>query len=116
MYNEAIKQLLTVFIEDSRMIFLDRHGMYNILNEQLGHWDGQHTNWFSNYSYAQFRDFGSWKPRYKKSANNAFKADLEFCQGCDNYKDFLQMDFDNHFGIALCRQCIEWYSENEGSY
>ncbi|WP_333624291.1 class II glutamine amidotransferase [Sphingobacterium siyangense] len=115
MYNEAIKQLLTVFIEDSLIIFLDKYGMYNILNERLGHWDEHHQNWFSNYSYLQYSEFGLWKPQKKKNKRSTANRDMEYCQGCDNFKDFLQMEFKNEFGIALCKQCIEWYSEMEGN-
>jgi predicted glutamine amidotransferase len=48
--NVAMRELISRYVERSKLLFMNNQGKYWILNEHLGHWD-KNGNWFSNYSY-----------------------------------------------------------------
>lgn len=111
MYNEGISQLLSVFLEDSKMVFIDKFGMFNIINEHLGHWDEKQLNWFSNYSYLQSHLYTFPKKNQLSLSKQYNKHQMEYCEGCDAYVDFAKMDYSRALGISLCRNCFEWYDD-----
>lgn len=59
--NAGILQLLAGYIDTSKLIFLDGAGVYTIVNESAGSWNGD--TWFSNESHkeSRFYYFGNQK-------------------------------------------------------
>jgi hypothetical protein len=106
-YNEGIKQLLSNFIDDSKLIFLDKYGMYSIINEHLGHWDIHHLNWYSNYGNLNYQEL-----KYKsagKSARHGYHGNLIYCESCGNYAEMEHFDFLTELNDLVCNDCIKWY-------
>ena len=52
LFQPAMKQLIESRIGYSKLIFLDRHGNYDIFNEDKGNWDD--GVWYSNNSYKPY--------------------------------------------------------------
>ena len=50
--NHAMTELISRYIERSKLLFMNNQGKYWIINEHLGHWDKK-GNWFSNFSYCE---------------------------------------------------------------
>lgn len=57
LFQPAIKSLIEARIGYSKLIFLDRHGNYDIFNESKGQWDD--GVWYSNGSYKPVMKFES---------------------------------------------------------
>lgn len=67
-YNETQKEFISSYIGYSKLIFLHGDDNHTIINEHLGHWNGD--NWYSNDSYKQannFYYFGNEKVNKKQS-------------------------------------------------
>ncbi|MBK8943676.1 MAG: hypothetical protein IPM32_00255 [Ignavibacteriae bacterium] len=74
--NHALVELISRYVERSKLLFMNNHGKYWIINEHLGHWDKK-GNWYSNYSYCELP--------FLKQLNITWTHDLldyEFCQYC----------------------------------
>ncbi|MBK7105908.1 MAG: class II glutamine amidotransferase [Ignavibacteriae bacterium] len=74
--NHALVELISRYAERSKLLFMNNHGKYWIINEHLGHWDKK-GNWYSNYSYCELP--------FLKQQNITWTHDLldyEFCQYC----------------------------------
>lgn len=115
-FNEGIRHLISVFIEDSKLIFLNKFGLYTIINEHLGHWDEDQKNWYSNYSYLELDDFNfGFNNRNKRLCrNNDIRRQLGYCESCGNYVDLLKMEYSHEFNVNLCNTCYEWYQKTGG--
>jgi glutamine amidotransferase len=63
LFQDPMKDLIESRIGYSKLIFLDRHGNHNILNEQKGVWDD--GIWYSNTSYKPYvAPVTSWKDTF----------------------------------------------------
>jgi glutamine amidotransferase len=63
LFQDPMKDLIESRIGYSKLIFLDRHGNHNILNEQKGVWDD--GVWYSNTSYKPYvAPVTSWKDTF----------------------------------------------------
>ncbi|MBK8945352.1 MAG: class II glutamine amidotransferase [Ignavibacteriae bacterium] len=74
--NHALVELISRYAERSKLLFMNNHGKYWIINEHLGHWDKK-GNWYSNYNYCELP--------FLKQQNITWTHDLldyEFCQYC----------------------------------
>ncbi|MFZ1292202.1 MAG: hypothetical protein WAR79_19060 [Melioribacteraceae bacterium] len=74
--NHALVELISRYVERSKLLFMNNHGKYWIVNEHLGHWDKK-GNWYSNYSYCELP--------FLKQQNINWTHDIidyEFCQYC----------------------------------
>lgn len=78
LFQPAIKSLIESRIGYSKLIFLDRHGNYDIFNEEKGVWDND--VWYSNTSYKPYVAppvpktqtplyYGSYYPTQKKASS-----------------------------------------------
>lgn len=65
LFQPAIKSLIESRIGYSKLIFLDRHGNYDIFNENKGMWDN--GVWYSNSSYKPYEAPKSQLPLYPSS-------------------------------------------------
>ena len=63
LFQDPMKDLIESRIGYSKLIFLDRHGNHNILNEQKGVWDD--GVWYSNTSYKPYVPIAT--PSYSKT-------------------------------------------------
>lgn len=114
LFNEGIRQLIEVFVEDSKLVFLDRYGLYNIINEKLGHWDENHTNWYSNYSYT---DTYGWTTKLKTTSLFGYeygqrKKKVQECGCCGNICEESELHFFYELNADLCQDCYSWYRED----
>ena len=66
LFQDPMKDLIESRIGYSKLIFLDRHGNHNILNESKGVWD--EGIWYSNTSYKPYVPVAT--PSYSKSTYN----------------------------------------------
>lgn len=90
--NTAICTLLSDYIDKSKLCFLHVSGEYTIINEELGHWNGE--NWFSNHSYEYEQ------PKFYGGSWN-YKNDLIYCCYCGKLL-INKADKD----IGLCNECF----------
>ena len=81
--NHALLELISRYIERSKLLFMNNHGKYWIINEHLGHWDKK-QNWYSNYSYCE--------------TNFTFKKTLQWTH------DILDYDYCQYCGIELLEE------------
>ena len=85
--NSTIIEFIENYIGYSKLVFLDKNGRYNIINEHYGHWSG--NNWYSNDSYKQVNNYvyyGNQKvSKYGSSVNNrTFQDDYDYDYGYEN--------------------------------
>ena len=92
--NKAITELLSNYIEYSKLIFLDNKGAFKIINEDLGHWNN--NNWFSNNSYK------TEKYSFKKYNNTHYFEAENYCSMCGEI--ILKDD-------KYCSECLEEIKE-----
>lgn len=121
LYHTAIRRLISGFIGDSKLVFLDSYGMCHIINENLGHWDVQHNNWFSNYSYLapSVPDELFLRERYRKPAGPATRNrydgsggqfdDWGVCEACENWAGYTGLEYDNYLNMMICGDCKSFY-------
>lgn len=115
--NEAIQRLIAGFIDTSKLVFLDRHGIFHIINEHLGHWDKAHRNWFSNHSYSRMFSYSYGTHATETSGfrqDEGYQSagtdnDWHLCEGCGNWVDTEDLRFDPFLDAALCSNCRDWY-------
>jgi hypothetical protein len=110
--NIGIQRLISAFIGDSKLVFLDKNGHYDIINESLGHWDEAHENWFSNHSYVNvYQVYG---PSYPCSpAGYAYyDNDWTLCEGCENWVETDDIVHDKYLGAIICSDCQQYYYQN----
>ncbi len=118
--NTGIRRLLTDFVGNSKLVFLDRHGRYDIINEELGHWDQSGENWFSNYSYRYdpgYEDLANYFKRTRSYLGHGdrFEAnsdDWEMCESCENWVHGDEIIYDRNLGALICQDCLEYYFVN----
>lgn len=115
LFNEGIRQLISGFIEESKLVFLNKYGLYTIINEQLGHWDEDQINWFSNSSYKN--DFtANWKTfNTERFGSLKMKEEMAACDGCDNLTSIYDLKYNYDINAELCPECFKWY-QNELTY
>ena len=53
--NSTITELISSYIENSKLVFLSSDNTHTIINERLGHW--VEDDWFSNTSYQSYNDY-----------------------------------------------------------
>jgi len=118
-YNAGIRELLSGFIDTSKLIFLDRYGMYHIINENLGHWDDDHSNWYSNFSYQETNATPyALRQQWHRGRNSACgHMSLEgdewgICESCDNVMEFSKLKYDSFLQVNLCPDCLADYFES----
>lgn len=114
LYNEAIIRLIETYIGYSKLIFLNNLNEAFIINEQLGHWDGD--NWYSNTSYscntkkAKVSNYG-----YAKYYEDYYDADYknystgDICDCCENKGS----TWNDDYHMYLCKKCSSYYSSYE---
>jgi len=124
LWNYGIQRLISGFIGDSKLVFLDRYGMYRFVNENLGHWDKHHSNWFSNYSYAMpDTDTLYWDRKCRKGQFDPFRSHWNrplweddhwgVCESCENWVEYTDLEYDSYLNVAICNNCKSYYYENE---
>lgn len=94
--NESIKELLSNYIDYSKLIFLDDNNGHTIINEGLGIWEG--GNWFSNDSYKDALPFSYF-------GNNKVYKDDSSSWGDYNLKN--DIDWDKEYTIYDSKKQIE---------
>ena len=94
--NESIKELLSNYIDYSKLIFLDDNNGHTIINEGLGIWEG--GNWFSNDSYKDALPFSYF-------GNNKVYKDDRSSWGDYNLKN--DIDWDKEYTIYDSKKQIE---------
>ncbi|SKA33139.1 Glutamine amidotransferases class-II [Chitinophaga eiseniae] len=118
LYNAGIRELIGGFIDSSKLVFLDRYGMYHIINERLGHWDDDHSNWYSNYSYLetkvspQYRSNHLQRPGRWMHRDSLDEEHWSACGCCDNLVETSKLHFDTFLQVNLCPDCLADYSGN----
>lgn len=115
--NTGIQRLLSGFIGDSKLLFLDKNGNYNLINESLGHWDEAHENWFSNYSYQNeyasgYRRKLARHPARHPAIHGYDECDWAMCEGCENWVETDELVHDKYLGAIICTDCQEYYYQN----
>ncbi|HVI43429.1 MAG TPA: class II glutamine amidotransferase [Chitinophaga sp.] len=111
--NPAICQLISVFIGYSKLIFLDRYGEFRIINDELGHWDKAHRNWFSNHSYCRPPVNVKEYDRTQSSADNNTRWQKYFeqqqrCACCAEWTSENDLSYDRNLNANICRWCWEF--------
>jgi predicted glutamine amidotransferase len=104
-HNKSLTELISGYIDFSKFIILDNNGDFNIINEDLGHWDND-NNWFSNKSYLTSHKFD--KGWYKEL--NEFDNIDNFgkCESCLEYKT---VNYDSLFKTYICSECSTYYED-----
>lgn len=112
LYNEAIIRLIEAYIGYSKLIFLNNLNEAFIINEQLGHWDGD--NWYSNTSYscntkkAKVSSYG-----YAKYYEDYYSTNIDsvgdICDCCENRGS----TWNDRHHMYLCNKCNSYYSNYE---
>lgn len=74
--NHAITELISRYIERSKLLFMNNQGKYWIFNQHFGHWD-KNENWFSNYSYCESQFLNDKNIQWTHDI-----IDYEYCQYC----------------------------------
>lgn len=110
--NPAITELLSSYIDYSKLVFLDGDHAY-IINEHMGIWDG--ANWFSNQSYKD-RTFDS-RPKqsvskwyddydygYIGSGKFGKKEKEKVCEICGSHDE---VEYHPIVQTDLCINCVE---------
>ena len=102
--NVAMRELISRYVERSKLLFMNYLGKYWILNEHLGHWDKK-GNWFSNYSYCQ--------TSFLNERNSLLKYDIgdyEYCQYCG-----IELLEDIEMVNETCYGCMQRFATEIGS-
>ena len=106
LYNEAIIRLIESYIGYSKLIFLNSFNEATIINEDLGHWNG--NNWYSNNSYEDKKT----KSNYASIVNNHYDKDFyntaDVCDCCENKG----AQWNNDSYMYLCKKCSTYYDAN----
>lgn len=117
--SDAIKKLISEFIGNSKLAFLDKNNRYTIINSYLGSWNKDKSIWFSNDSHKKSNvivsggNYNGWtKYNYNNYIHNQFKFDDESnkkCDWCANpSNDFIEDD-----NMNICMDCNDdWKSYN----
>ncbi|MAT59482.1 MAG: hypothetical protein CMF23_16035 [Ignavibacteriae bacterium] len=101
--NVAIRELISRYIDGSKLLFMNNQGKYWIINEQLGHWDKK-GNWFSNYSYCE--------STFLNERNALLKYDIgdyEYCQYCG-----IELLEDREMVNETCYGCMQRFATEIG--
>jgi len=116
--NSAIREIISLFIGYSKLIFFNNLGEYTIINESFGHWD-KSGNWYSNESYKDYSF--SYAPKKSKKQSpiidtledeiySAYESGI--CTYCLNENaDTFNSDFNEY----LCTDCNN-YIEKQFTY
>ena len=83
LFQDPIVELIESRIGYSKLIFLDRHGNHNILNEAKGDWDN--GIWYSNNSYKPYIPVAT--PSYSKSTYDWKNKKWNYPKDSDYYED-----------------------------
>lgn len=103
--NHAMTELMSRFIERSKLLFMNNQGKYWIINEHLGHWDKK-GNWFSNFSYCE--------TTFLTNSNIQWTHDLidyEYCQYCG-----IELLEDREIANETCYGCMQRFSTEIGIF
>jgi len=104
--NHAMKELISKYIDRSKLLFMNNQGKYWIINENLGHWD-KNGNWFSNYSYCE--------STFLNERSNMFWIDeigeYELCQYCG-----IELLEDREVANETCYSCMHRFSTEYDRY
>jgi len=103
--NHAMKELISRYIERSKLLFMNNQGKYWILNEHLGHWDKK-GNWFSNYSYCESTFISNKDIQW---THDIF--DYELCQYCG-----IELLEDKEVANETCFGCMNKFSTEFDRY
>ena len=99
LFQPAIKSLIESRIGYSKLIFLDRHGNYDIFNENKGVWDN--GVWYSNSSYKPYippvtKSFQGWADSKYSSYSNTSKLPAITKKKTIEMGDLVELDI-NHW-------------------
>jgi predicted glutamine amidotransferase len=97
--NHAITELISRYIERSKLLFMNNLGRYWLINENLGHWDNN-DNWFSNYSYCETNVISSREFMWEHNIGC-----LDYCQYCG-----LELMEDKEIENETCCGCMRKYA------
>ena len=101
--NIAVHDLISKYIDHSKLLFMNNTGKYWILNENLGHWD-KNGNWYSNYSYCELSSEFELRSQFWSNDPNEYNV----CQYCD-----IELLEDREMMNETCYMCMERFSETE---
>tara|TARA_R100000808_G_C2151149_1_gene160107 strand:- start:178 stop:1104 length:927 start_codon:yes stop_codon:yes gene_type:complete len=108
--NTAHIKLISGFIGNSKLVFLDSKKNFSIINEDMGHWNDEETIWFSNngycetkyYNYGNYGSYGAsvygWnqqKSVSKKNNNTGLIVNTALKNAKDRIKYGWEDDFEN---------------------
>lgn len=116
LFNEGIRQLIAGFIEDSKLVFLNKHGFYTIINEHLGHWDEEHINWYSNSSYKELLHYACRTFYTERFGSFKMKEEMDVCYCCNNLTSIYDLKYSNQLNIHICPDCYNWYQNELANY
>lgn len=105
LYNHAITELISRYIERSKLLFMNNQGKYWIINEHLGHWDKK-GNWYSNYSYCE--------STFKSNKEIQWTHDIfdyDYCQFCG-----IELLEDREVANETCYGCMHKFSTDFEKY
>lgn len=111
MHNPTTKILLEDLITNSKIILLDVHKDYVILNEKAGSWNADNTMWFSNtYSLPGRYSWYGHKKKHKGNTNQ--DTHQEECNCCLCGKEIRPMWLyeiadDYNVNVFVCKDCMK---------
>jgi len=109
MKNDSILELISGYINNDKMIFLNRDNEVKIINESLGMWIG--GNWFSNNHWQETQKFNLWN-------HNNYETRIVYN---DNKKHCIECEYEigkyesNQYN-GLCYSCFQLSIENDRFY
>ena len=112
------KQLISSYINGSKLVFLDSQNRHTIINETFGHWDKE-GNWYSNNSYVDTLDyvyFGNQKVKKGNVKTNSFdvyeEENIEYLSFLfTNVNKYRLETFSELINTPLSDPCILDYAE-----
>jgi hypothetical protein len=126
LHNVGIRRLISEFIERSRLVFLNRFGVYDIINEHMGEWDNEHCNWFSNHTYTMLpthrcqQSCNNSKYSYSHSYRSSFE-DVDYnrdemltCECCGHIFHISELIYDQYWQAPFCEDCYDYLCQDEG--
>lgn len=104
------RKLISSFIGNSKLVFLDNKNKMTIINENLGHWvDGI---WYSNASY-QSRNLKGYNSIYGCSIDSysgiTDRWDDNECEVC--FKKSKSLSLDMEYDLMICDKCFKDFNE-----
>lgn len=100
---KVTKDFISSYIGSSKLVFLNNHGTYTIINDKYGHWsDG---NWFSNDSYKQVNTYAYYGNTRVSKIDNKFDYLDDFVY---EYKDYGVGKKVNKETTSVIKSGLDW--------